>query len=72
MTPDIFEQMEERRAHFIFGAIIFLSGLVLGGYFVVAKTLHDGQIAADTKRVADAMDRMAGPRAFSGADTCRS
>lgn len=56
MIPDSFEQREERRARLIFAALTFTAGLLLGGYFVIMKTRHDGDIASDTRRIADALE----------------
>ncbi len=59
MILDPFEQREERRARLIFAALMFTAGLLLGGYFVIMKTRHDGDIASDTRRIADALEHRA-------------
>lgn len=56
---DPFEQREERRARLIFVALTFTAGLLLGGYFVIMKTRHDGDTARDTARVAIAVEYVA-------------
>lgn len=39
-------------------AIALIIVLLSAAYFVVQKTRHDGSIAADTRRVAEAVERM--------------
>ena len=53
-------QWRERQDRLIFASIVVATGLLLGGYFVVQKTRHDGDIARATVRIADALERVGG------------